>query len=234
MTNVVADHIELTDDERANRRGPLITKVATFEEARNRSVERVMGGNTIVLPCMVFRQGGRSMVSFVLPLSLMRRHLKFENAPKGGDARQFLNRTIMPDHVSTIKDYLTQNHRRYILPGMTLNSAANVELFQIGEPLGGVAAGFIILSATTLFAVVDGQHRGAAIIGYKKGDRMVAGVLDEVPEIAEDGVTVQLTLEDDLKQLHQDFADAGRTKPSRQTRLRRLICGNRSTSCWVS
>lgn len=213
MTNVIADHISLTDEERAQRSGPVITKVATFDEARTRAMDRVMGGNAVMLPCMIFRQGERMMVSLVLPLGLLQRHLSFDATPKGGDVRQHLNRTLMPDHVSVIKDYLEANHSRYILPAMTLNSAANVELFQIGEALGGVAAGFLILSATTRFAAVDGQHRGAAIVGYKRGDRTVPGALAELPDMGSDGIAVQLTLEDDLVQLHQDFADAGRTKP---------------------
>jgi len=213
MSTVIADHIGLSEKERATRHGPLITKVATFDEARARAVERVMGGNAVMLPCMVYRQGNRTMVSFVLTLALMERHLTFDSTPKGGDVRQHLNRTLMPDHVATIKEYLAQNHNRYILPGVTLNSAANVELFQIGDPIGGVAAGFLVLSATTKFVPVDGQHRGAAVVGYKRGDRMVSGVLEDLPELGEDGVTVQLTLEEDLHQLHQDFADAARTKP---------------------
>jgi DGQHR domain-containing protein len=192
---------------------PVITKVATFDEARNRAMERVMSGNAIVLPCMTYRQGGRSMISFVLPLAVMKRHLEFDSTPKGGDVRAHLNRTLMPDHVSSIKGYLRDNHDRYILPGITLNAAAHVEIFQIGEPLGGIAAGFVVLGSATRFVPVDGQHRGAAIVGYKRGDRFTPGILDDLPELGDDGVTVQLTLEDDIVQLHQDFADAGRTKP---------------------
>jgi len=209
----IADHIEMTEQERKTRLGPVVTKVASFDEARDRAMSRVMSGNAIMLPCMTYRQGGRPMVSFVLPYDLMRRHLEFDSTPKGGDARAHLNRTLMPDHVATIKGYLRDNHSRYILPGITLNAAANLEVFQIGEPLGGIALGFVVLGSGTRFVPVDGQHRGAAIVGYKRGDRVTPGILEDYPELGEDGINVQLTLEDDIAQLHQDFADAARTKP---------------------
>lgn len=209
----IADHIPMTETERATRRGISITKFATYEEARERALSRVMSGNAIMLPCMVYRQGERTMLSFVLPFALMKRHLEFDATPRGEDVRSHLNRTLMPDHVTTIKTYLRDNYRRYILPGLTLNAAANVEIFQIGEPMGGITTGFVVLGSGTRFVPVDGQHRAAAIVGYKRNGKMTAGILDEISEMGEDGVNVQMTLEDDISQLHQDFADAARTKP---------------------
>lgn len=208
----IADHIQMTDEDRKNRLTPSITKVSTFEEARDRAMSRVMSGSAVMLPCMTYRQGGRSMISFVLPFNLMRRHLEFDATPKGRDVRAHLNRTLMPDHVATIKGYLRDNSSRYILPGITLNAAANVEVFQIGEPLGGVTSGFLVMGSGTRFVPVDGQHRCAAIVGYKRNERLTPGILEDNQEIGEDGINVQLTLEDDIAQLHQDFADAARTK----------------------
>ncbi len=209
----ISDHIDISEEERKTRLGPTVTLVSSFDEARERAMSRVMSGNAIMLPCMTYKQGGRSMISFVLPFSLMRRHLYFDSTPKGSDARSHLNRTLMPDHVATIKGYLADNHGRYILPGITLNAADHLEVYQIGTPLGGISMGFVVLGSMARFVPVDGQHRCAAIIGYKRNDKIIPGLLEEYPDLSDDGVSVQLTLEDDIDQLHQDFADAARTKP---------------------
>jgi DNA sulfur modification protein DndB len=76
-----------------------------------------------------------------------------------------------------------------------------------------VTFGFIVFGSTTIFVPVDGQHRTAAIVGYEANGRHVDGVLDEMEGFSQDGASVQLTLEDNIIQLHQDFADAAKTKP---------------------
>jgi hypothetical protein len=60
----------------------------------------------------------------------------YDSTPRRGDVREHLNHVLMPDHVATIKAYLEQNRGDYILPGLTLNAAADVEILQIGEPIG--------------------------------------------------------------------------------------------------
>lgn len=140
------------------------------------------------------------------------RHAVFYAAPacpnrldtEKGDARKHLNRVLMPGHVATIKTYLEQNSGQYILPPLTPNAAADVEIFQIGNPIGGVTFGFIMFGSTTIFVPVDSQHRTAAIIGYEANGRHVDGVLDDMEGFGQDGASVQLTLEDNTDQLRQE------------------------------
>ena len=62
--------------------------------------------------------------------------------------------------------------------------------------------------------ITDGGHRKAAI------DRLWAELDDErSAEFDQDAVSVMITIEDDLGQIHQDFADCSKTKALPKSRL---------------
>jgi DNA sulfur modification protein DndB len=187
----------------------------TFDEARVAAVDAASGGGGAVFPCQVFTQGQRLMVTLTLPFATLGKHVEFRPASKGGDTRHTLNRPLMPEHVAGIFNYLRENKERYILPPVTLNADRMPELFTVQAGRSAVRGGYLVITDGTQFAVTDGQHRIAAIVGhnYAQGGKRIDGVLDVDSSFREHGLPVLLTIEPQLEQVHQDFADAAQTRP---------------------
>ena len=186
----------------------------TAEEARMRAITVASDTNREVMPVRVFEQGDRTMVSGVLPIRVIVRVLAYNAAVKGQAANKALdagNRPKDPKHVRQIATYLRraiENGENYIIPSLTLNSKSNVEIY-VPEGAYTPATGFAVFPDEAAVHITDGQHRYLAI-------RDVANQLRGTPageKFMRAGVPVMMTIESDLGQVHQDFADAGRTKP---------------------
>ena len=186
----------------------------TAEDARIRAVMVASDTNREVMPVRVFEQGDRTMVSGVLPIRVIVRVLAYNAAQKGQVAEKALNagnRPKDPGHVRQIAMYLRraiENGENYIIPSLTLNSNSNVEVY---VPDGDYTptTGFAVFPDEAAVHITDGQHRYLAI-------RDVVHQLRGTPagdKFMRSGVPVMMTIESDLGQVHQDFADAGRTKP---------------------
>ncbi len=186
----------------------------TVEDARQRAISLATDSHREVLPVRVFTQGGRLMLDGVLPIRVLTRVLARNAAPKGSPAAKALdhnNRPEDPAHRKAIERYLrraTEKNDRYLIPALTLNCTRDVSVFVPADSYTPIT-GYAVLPDEAAIYITDGQHRFLAIKnvaddlrGTSAGERFV-----------NDSVPVMMTIESDQEQVHQDFADAGRTKP---------------------
>ncbi len=126
------------------------------------------------------------------------------------EAESALNRPLLTDHVSAIAKYLIENSTKmYIMPGLSVNIHTTKPLrFYTTSSKEVIRFGYLFLPQSAGFAITDGQHRVAA----------VRETLDTIPlelreRFGEDGVPVMISLESEVRQAHQDFADCSRVRP---------------------
>ncbi|PSF35603.1 hypothetical protein C7H19_16115 [Aphanothece hegewaldii CCALA 016] len=153
--------------------------------------------------CHVYEQGGRTHLSFSLSLTVLLELARLQTAEakkNKSNADELINRPIIRPHVEEIAKYLLETDN-YILPPFIFNTNTPIKVFAFGE--GVVKFGYAVISSNVELYVTDGQHRLEAI---KK-------VLPEKPELRKDSVTVLVVQEDDVDQIHQDFADCAKNKP---------------------
>ncbi|MEV5836776.1 DNA sulfur modification protein DndB [Nocardia sp. NPDC052112] len=164
-----------------------------------------------VFPCTVFQQGQRTMISTSFPYSFLSHQVVSESVDKGGDPTNTTNRPLMTDHVKNINSYVRENQDDYILPPVTLNAR---QLPALHVPRGNFKnrLGFMVIGDSVRFYVTDGQHRITAIKGHGVGRSAIPGLVDLGIGFEDDSLAVLIVVEDDLKRIHQDFADAAQTK----------------------
>ena len=186
----------------------------TSDDARSRAAAVAAETNREIVPVRVFDQGNRMMLSGVLPVRVLARVLQHNASTKGNATAKALhtrNRPVATEHVRSIKSYLLnaiERKERYIIPPVTLNSTGSVEIM-VPEGEYTPTTGYAIFPDEASVHITDGQHRYLAIgqvvdelRGTLEGDRFMRT-----------GIPFMMTIESDLNQTHQDFADAGRTKP---------------------
>ena len=207
----------MTTDSNANHASAILNikhVPGSSEDARIRALTVASDTNREVVSVRVFEQGGRTMVTGVLPIRVITRILSYNAAQKGVAASRALNagnRPVDPAHVKTIAAYLLraiEKEENYIIPSLTLNSTGNVEVY-VPEGEYTPTTGFAVFPDEAAVHITDGQHRYLAV-------QQVVNQLRGTPpseKFMRAGVPVMMTIESDLNQVHQDFADAGRTKP---------------------
>ena len=169
-----------------------------------------------IAPVQVFRQGDRTMVSTAIPVKRLTNILIAESAERNRTAEyalQSTNRPFMKDHCNVIADYLRKALARdesYIIPPLTLNALDMEGQAKIYVPEGQAPStnGYMVLPDEATIRITDGQHRFQAIAQVEKE---LSGTL-EGRKFSNDSVVVMMTLSNSVAQVHQDFADAGRTK----------------------
>ena len=186
----------------------------TSEDARDRATAVAAETNREIVPVRVFDQGNRKLLCGVLPVRVLTRVLEHNASTRGTAAARALNtrnRPVAADHVRAIKAYILnaiKKQENYIIPPVTLNSTDSVEIM---VPAGNYTptTGYAVFPDEASVHITDGQHRYLAIRqavddlrGTSDGDNFMRV-----------GVPFMMTVESDLNQVHQDFADAGRTKP---------------------
>lgn len=184
---------------------PQTPAMAAQEEASN------TGG--IALPGVLFRQGARHCISTAISMRRIRQRLLDVKSAKAkgtvADVQAATNRPVMPEHVNNISAYLRDNvSGRYILPPMTLNVQQPISVYMPHYVRDGdFGAVHIVIPETAQLSVTDGGHRTTAIIeAYERmGEEQKA-------EFDRHAVSVMITLEDNMTQVHQDFADCSKTK----------------------
>ena len=165
------------------------------------------------IPVRIFTQGNRQMVSGVMPCKTMVRVLDHNAADKGATAAKALNATNRPymkEHAQAFEKYLTkalEQDENFIIPPLTLNSTGGLDIFVLAAN-GRTNSGYAVLPDETKIHITDGQHRFNGIKQVVENTRGTP--LSET--IAETGVPFMMTIEADISQVHQDFADAGKTK----------------------
>lgn len=190
-----------------------LKKFSTLEEA-NRAAG-LEAGNTgaLSIPVVAFRQGKRTVATGALPMSWVRNRLETrsaKSAKKGGsmhDAEAAWNRPEIPEHSQSIAKYILDNYEKaYIIPPLSLNIQHHVHLYIPDYPSDFIP-GYLVIPGSATLAITDGQHRRTAIVqAMEQMDEATAA------KFASDAVSVMITCETDLNQIHQDFADCSKTK----------------------
>jgi DNA sulfur modification protein DndB len=185
----------------------------TLDEARAKS--RALAddvGMAAVFPITIFKQGERRFISTVFPVHFIVNNLKFNSTEKDKgikDVRLAMNRPLDLPHARVTKEYIKRNFKnKYILPAMTLNIKDAVRVFTVDLPGTTITPGFMIVPYTIKFSVTDGQHRKKAL-----DDLFKELSSEDYDVIKDDGIPVMITIENDIDQIHQDFADCSKTKP---------------------
>jgi len=180
-----------------------IIVLATQQEAQNQAFSDAATSGARPFMCHVYKQGGRYHLVFSLPMGQLVELARLQSAEakkNKADAEDKINRPLMPQHRDQIAKYLLETDQ-YILPPFIFNCNTNIKVFAYGsEP---VLNGYAIIPNNVELYVTDGQHRLEAI---KK-------VLPEKPQLKNDSVTVLVVQEEDIEQIHQDFADCAKNKP---------------------
>lgn len=174
----------------------------------NKEVNQSGGARSF--PVSIFRQGTRDIISTVFPVIYIVNDLKSNPTEKGSgvyDARTSMNRPLDLNHAKTTKDYIKRNYKdKYILPSMTLNIQEAVNVYTT-DYKSAVKQGFMVIPYGIKLSITDGQHRRKALEDlYKELPP------EEFDIIKNDGISVMITVENDLSQIHQDFADCSKTK----------------------
>lgn len=163
-----------------------------------------------VCGCSVFSQGGRILASTSLPMSQIDELLLSRPASRGQSPRDSGNRPVIPEHVRSIADYLVKNPNAYVLPPLSVTYQQKLAIFTVST--GMTRQGWLVIGAGQKGHITDGQHRFYAIVGYDGSKPKILGARNREPSLANDAVAVQITIEDDMNRLHQDFADMAQTK----------------------
>ncbi len=161
----------------------------------------------MTIPMIRFRQGNRWFLQGVLPVNSITRQFEANSASKRAsisEAEKAINRPLLEDHVKAISMYLTENvTNAYILPGLSVNIHTTRPLrFYTTKADEIITFGYLFLPQSASYAITDGQHRVAA--ARDAMNQMPPEVKDQ---FGEDGIPVMLSLENDVRQAHQDFAD---------------------------
>lgn len=185
------------------------------DECRRAAIDWAADAGREALAVRIFRQGTRLMLTGALPINRLLRVLEHNPAPKRatvGTALWASNRPVDPKHVNNITDYVLRSireQRPFILPPMTLNASAKDMVLFAPKGATGPVTGWAVLPDEQRISVTDGQHRYLAL---KKVADELRGT-EEGVEFLSNGVAVMITLSDSPDQVHQDFADAAKTKP---------------------
>jgi DGQHR domain len=199
-------------------------KCASLTEAEERAYMVAGRRNGRAFPAIAFSQGRRAMYSSAVPFTFVKDHIGSDSAaPRDSvDAvKGKINRPEDPKHSQSIATYLMDNiNEKFILPPLTLNVQEPIKFYTYGAPEVADAQeddldfeeqptklGFLVIPPTVSFDTTDGQHRTSAI---KKC--FAALPRDVAAAFGNNSLSIMITTERDIAQVHQDFADAARTK----------------------
>lgn len=184
-----------------------------LEDARQKAMSVAMETHREQAPVRIFKQGDREMISGVLPVKVMTRILDYNSAAKGETADKALdatNRPVIKDHWVAFANYLKkalEEEQPFIIPPLTLNATGDLHIY-VPEGQEATNSGYAVLPDEMAIHITDGQHR---FIGIKDVvDKTRGSTYGE--KFMNTGVPFMMTIEADTNQVHQDFADAGRTK----------------------
>jgi DNA sulfur modification protein DndB len=178
--------------------------------AKEANKEVTESGAARMFPISIFKQGERDIISTVFPVFYIVTDLKSKPTEKGGgvyDARTSMNRPLDTKHANTTKDYIKRNFKaKYILPSMTLNIQESINIYTT-DYKSPVKQGYMVIPYGIKLSITDGQHRRKALEDLCKELSQ-----EDFDTIKNDGISVMITVENDMNQIHQDFADCSKTK----------------------
>jgi DNA sulfur modification protein DndB len=180
-----------------------LVMLPTQQDAQSQAYADAATCGARVFLCHIYEQGKRHHLAFSLPFNLLLEMAKLQTADTKkhkSNAEELINRPLMPQHVDEIAKYLLETEN-YILPSFIFNSKTPIKVFAFGT--GAVKFGYAVMPTNVELYVTDGQHRLKAI----------EKAIKERPELRNDSVTVLVVQEEDIDQIHQDFADCAKNKP---------------------
>lgn len=194
-----------------------IKKYQSIPDAQMAASQEAAATGGTMLPAILFRQGERWMLTTAFLIPIIRNRLQTNHATKRGsveEVRAATNRPVMPDHVESVKNYLKANvGKKYILPPLTLNARQPISVY-VAESHSTVMAVNIVIPQNVRLEITDGGHRKNAL------DAAAEELSEELLEkFYGDAVAVMITIEHDMAQIHQDFADASKTKALPKSQL---------------
>ena len=193
----------MTEEQPQKRSSAEIIMLPTQQDAVTQSSADAGTCGARVFQCHVYEQGQRVHLAFCLSFKQLLEMAKFQTADKKknrSNAEDITNRPLVPNHVNEIAKYLLETDN-YILPSFIFNCKTPIKVFAFGS--GVMHFGYAVLPSNVELYVTDGQHRIKAI----------EKAVQERPELLNDSATVLVVQEDDIDQIHQDFADCAKNKP---------------------
>tara|TARA_R110001583_G_scaffold195445_1_gene373713 strand:- start:195 stop:1505 length:1311 start_codon:yes stop_codon:yes gene_type:complete len=190
----------------------------SLTEAQNAAWEESSSTHKNPIQVLLFKQGNRLCAAGTLSIGramqMMKSNpveLKKNEKASLDQVRTAYNRPINKDHVKAVRDYLCKNiNGKYILPSLTVNAVREHTVYTIaGE---SVKMGYLLVDFMAHdLTVTDGQHRLNGIIDaisyLEDNDR-----LEDANKLRDDGISLMFSFEENIDQVHQDFADCSKTK----------------------
>ena len=187
-----------------------IIELESFQDALMKATEEAGNTGGQPYPVVMFRQGERTSFSGALPMKRVESFLDLTKSSRKGDSMEMIrsatNRPLIPEHSNAIANYIKENPKDYIIPGLTINVQATINVYT-ARGSSTVKAAYMVVPDTAPASPTDGQHRAHGI----------TKALDQMdPEtrlrFAQDAVAFMLTCESNIEKAHQDFADCSKTK----------------------
>jgi DGQHR domain-containing protein len=187
-----------------------ITECETFPQALSTATEEAGNTGGHAYPVVMFRQGKRISFSGALPMKRVESFLDLQRSARKGDSmdklRAATNRPHIPEHTAAIANYIKENPEDYIIPGLTINVQAPINVYT-AKGSSTIKAAYMVVPDTAPASPTDGQHRAHGIL--KALEEMDP---EKRASFAQDGVAFMLTCESNIEKAHQDFADCSKTK----------------------
>jgi DGQHR domain-containing protein len=194
--------------ENANIR---IYEAENYQDMMNHVAQASLASNVTTTAGTLYRQGHRWCFQTALNLGALasmtsaRRIKSSRNITSVDQVKESTNRSLDPKHAKGIARYVAgavNNGNPYILPSLTLNFDQPVDVFTI-KGSSPTRAAVMVMPIGMQMEITDGQHR---IEGVNQA-------IAEVQQIGMDAIGAMITFTSDIAQIHQDFADCGKTKP---------------------
>jgi DNA sulfur modification protein DndB len=201
---------------------------ASFEAAWTAAQQFTFGTNGQHFVGTLFQQGGRHMFStamqferFISVAEANSSVVRYRTEKRGDDKvivgtvgdsvdeiSETTNRPVDKAHVRAISKYISdsaRNGENYIIPPATLNLRGEpATLFSV-EGESTIRPAVLVLPPHARFEITDAQHR-------RQGIQSALADPQIRRQLLRDGIAVMVTFENSLSQVHQDFADASKTK----------------------
>jgi hypothetical protein len=114
-----------------------IIECDSFRQALTQATEEAGNTGGQAYPVVMFRQGNRTSFSGALPMKRVEPFLDLSRSSGKGDSmdkiRAATNRPHIPEHSTAIANYVKENPKDYIIPGLINNQRSGADQCLYGE-----------------------------------------------------------------------------------------------------
>lgn len=187
-----------------------IVECDDYRSAMMSAMEEAVNTSGKHLAMIQFRQGNRNMLSGSIPFVYIKELLITNAAKKNSSIKELqdaTNRPVILDHAKEIARYVNDNlSSEYILGALTLNINQTANFYTL-KTSSDTRIGYLVIPQSSKIDITDGQHRTDAV------KLLFPQLSDEaIQDFNRQSIAVVITAESNIKQIHQDFADASKTK----------------------